>query len=86
VAALDTDLLDVERPGNKGGPHGLPGREQYRHVVLGPRAWRTGERGESWFPLVRDAVDRRDWAAAQEAVVKTARIVRDAAEKLGKES
>jgi N-acetylated-alpha-linked acidic dipeptidase len=85
VTALDTDLLDVERPGNKGGGHGLPGREQYRHVVMGPRAWRAGEGapGGSWFPLVRDAVDRGDWKAVQGAVVKTARIVKAAAEKLG---
>jgi N-acetylated-alpha-linked acidic dipeptidase len=83
MARLDTDLLDVERLGNKGGQHGVPGREQYRHVVLGPRVWRTGERGESWFPLVRDAVDRGDWEGVQAAVERTARIVKAAAEKLG---
>jgi hypothetical protein len=85
LAGVDTDLLDVEGPGRDEGPHGLPGREQYRHVVMGPRAWkpRAGVSGESWFPLVRDAIDRGDWGGVQGAVDKTARIIKAAAEKLG---
>jgi hypothetical protein len=80
LADVDVNLLDVERKGDA-GVHGLVGRGQFRHVVMGPGQWGGG----TWFPFVRDAVERGDWEGADEALKRTAEIVRVAAEKLGRE-
>lgn len=80
LSDFETNLLDIERPGNEDGPFGIPGREQYKHVVLGPHLW--SNQGEAYFPFIRDAIDEKDWPLAQKQIEKTARIISAAAEKL----
>jgi hypothetical protein len=86
LADFERDLLDLpvekddEDDEDDEEPHGVPGREQFKHVVFGPQAWSGYD--EAYFPAVRDAVERGEWKIAQEWVVKTAGILRRAAEKL----
>jgi N-acetylated-alpha-linked acidic dipeptidase len=80
LSDFETDLLDISRTENKNGPFGVPGREQFKHVVFGPQEW-SGY-GESYFPFIRDAIDAKDWEFAQTQVEKTARIISAASEKL----
>jgi N-acetylated-alpha-linked acidic dipeptidase len=58
----------------------VPGREQFKHVIFGPQLWSGYEEG--YFPFVRDAIEAGNWTAAQLQVEKTARILREAAERL----
>jgi hypothetical protein len=83
ITDFETNLLDI--PGSDpmnphGTPHGVPGREQFKHVVFGPQLWSGYD--EAWFPFVQDAVDEKDWSGAQAMVEKTARIIKRAAEEL----
>jgi N-acetylated-alpha-linked acidic dipeptidase len=80
ISDFETDLLDIPRPGNTEGPFGVPGREQFKHVVFGPQLWSGYD--EAYFPFIRDAVDVGDWTAAQRQVQKTAGILVAACEKL----
>ncbi|KAF2672762.1 putative glutamate carboxypeptidase Tre2 [Microthyrium microscopicum] len=79
LSNFETDLLDIPRDNNK-GPHGIPGRDQFKHVVFGPELWSGYD--ESNFPFIRDAIDASNWTLAQEQVEKTARIIASASEKL----
>jgi N-acetylated-alpha-linked acidic dipeptidase len=83
ISDFDTNLLDIqghdpEHP--RGEKYGIPGREQFKHVIFGPQRWSGYD--EAWFPFVRDAIEDKDWARAQKMVDKTARIITRAAEQL----
>jgi N-acetylated-alpha-linked acidic dipeptidase len=80
LADFETNLLDIKRPGNDEGPYGVPGREQFKHVVFGPQLWSGYD--EAYFPFIRDAIEKRDWVEAQRMVRKTARIVAAASKKV----
>ncbi|KAI4126500.1 MAG: hypothetical protein LQ338_003719 [Usnochroma carphineum] len=69
MANLETNLLDVDG--------GLPGREQYKHIIFAPQLWNGY--GTTYFPGVRDAIDEGEWELAQKQVEKAARILRNAA-------
>lgn len=73
---------DVEAKTNAGtaAENGIHGRQQFKHVVIGPRKWQ-GYEGDT-FPAVRDAIEEQDWVKAQEKVDVAARVIRSAAEKL----
>ncbi|GAB7361952.1 hypothetical protein MBLNU230_g1990t1 [Neophaeotheca triangularis] len=60
-----------------GGGYGVPGREQYKHVLFGPTA-KTGRKGFS-FPAVRDAVERGQWKEAERLVQRAAGVLERAA-------
>ncbi|KAI9762141.1 MAG: Inositol-pentakisphosphate 2-kinase [Chaenotheca gracillima] len=49
MANFDTHLLDLKNGG------GVPGREQFKHVIFAPQAWSGYD--EAYFPAVRDALD-----------------------------
>jgi hypothetical protein len=74
------ESVEVATNAGTAAENGIKGREQFKHVVLGPRKW-SGYEGES-FPHVRDAVDEGDWKLAQEKIDTAARLIRRAAEKL----
>lgn len=74
MANFETHLLDLE----KGG--GIPGREQFKHILFAPQAWSGYE--VSFFPAIRDAVEKRDWALAQKQIEKAAGILKRASHKL----
>jgi N-acetylated-alpha-linked acidic dipeptidase len=80
LSDFETDLLDL--PGvDEGHPpgqlYGMPGREQFKHVIFGPS---IGDGYEAtWFPFVRDAVEAKDWDKTKEMVRKTAKIISRAA-------
>lgn len=77
-----TEHSEVEAKMNAGTAeeNGIRGREQFKHVVIGPRKW-SGYEGET-FPAVRDAIEEGDWTLAQEKVDTAAMVIRRAAEKL----
>ncbi|KAI9798455.1 MAG: hypothetical protein M1825_005362 [Sarcosagium campestre] len=74
MSNFDTHLLDLEEGG------GLPGREQYKHVIFAPQAWSGYD--AAYFPGVRDALDEGNWTLAQQQVDKAARILTKASHKL----
>jgi hypothetical protein len=78
IAHFETDLLDLAWDFGDGGPHGVPGREQFKHVLWGPRAWGQAEP----FPGVRDAVESGDWKLAQRLSERAARVIRRAGKEL----
>ena len=73
LAGFDTDLLDLR---------GLPGREQFKHVVFGPQRWAGYE--EAYWPGVRDKVEEGNWEGAAEMVGRAAERVRVASSNLVK--
>jgi N-acetylated-alpha-linked acidic dipeptidase len=77
---FDTELLDIPRDEKDEGQHGVPGREQFKHVVFGPQKWSGYD--EAYFPAIVDAIDEQDWTSAQAQVNKVARIVGRAADNL----
>ena len=91
ISHFDSDLLDLPETDDGGGDndnenaddkdqHGVPGREQFKHIIFGPQTWSGYE--EAYFPAVRDAVAAGDWKAAQRQVRKAARILERAGDKL----
>jgi hypothetical protein len=78
LSHFEADLLDLPRDYHDSGrEYGVPGRGQFKHVVFGPQDSRTdadGEGGVMW-PLVREALARGDWSAAQEGVERTAEVL-----------
>ena len=58
----------------------MPGREQFKHVLFAPSASNGLE--SSVFPFARDALEKKDWAAAKEAIKKTADYMNRAADQL----
>jgi N-acetylated-alpha-linked acidic dipeptidase len=71
---------EVEVQHSTAGENGIKGREQFKHVVLGPRKWQ-GYEGDT-FPHVRDAIEDQDWIGAQERVDAAAKVIKRAAERL----
>lgn len=79
MSNFETHLLDLPaRHENRTG--GVPGREQFKHVIFGPQAWSFG--AGKYFPAVRDALENGDWTAAQVQLEIAARVLRHAADKL----
>ena len=83
IAHFETDLLDLDweyddgvQDNSKG--HGIPGRQQFKHVLWGPRAWVGAEP----FPGVRDAVAEGNWKLANRLAQRAARVIRRAAREL----
>jgi len=83
VSDFETNLLDLPRPGNEEkdrqgetatpNTYGIPGREQFKHVVFGPQMWSGYE--EAYFPFIRDALERGNFTEAQQMVKRTARVL-----------
>jgi len=76
ITDFETNLLDLhghDPKHHKDDPHGVPGREQFKHVIFGPQLWSGYD--EAWFPFISDALEAKDWAQAQKMVEKTARII-----------
>ncbi|KAL9602319.1 MAG: hypothetical protein Q9219_001885 [cf. Caloplaca sp. 3 TL-2023] len=72
---FETNLLDVDG--------GLPGREQFKHVIFAPELWNNY--GAAYFPGVRDAVEvgGKGWeVVAQQQADKAAERLSYAARKL----
>lgn len=74
MADFESNLLDLDDGG------GLPGREQYKHVLFAPALW-DGYKA-AVFPGVRDAVERGDWEGAGAQVLKAAERILYASRKL----
>ncbi|KAF1947893.1 Zn-dependent exopeptidase [Clathrospora elynae] len=82
IAGFESDLLDLTRGGDDDhGQHGLPGRDQFKHVIFAPDANNGLE--AAVFPFVRDAIEKKDWSAAAKAIRKTADILNRAGDRLG---
>ncbi|KAI5217142.1 glutamate carboxypeptidase 2 [Aureobasidium subglaciale] len=79
VIDFETNLLDLPTTGEE-GPYGVPGREQYKHVIFGPQLW--DGYAAAYFPAVRDALQEARWEDAQKQLERAARILRVAANKL----
>jgi hypothetical protein len=77
LSNFERDLLDLPRDYHDSGrPYGVPGREQFKHVLFGPQDSRTAGEAESVvFPLVREALQRGDWEGAREMVERTAEVL-----------
>ncbi|KAK5149408.1 hypothetical protein LTR04_007091 [Oleoguttula sp. CCFEE 6159] len=80
MSNFETHLLDLPGPEGDDEQHGVPGREQFKHILFGPQAWSGYD--EAYFPAIRDAVDAKNWPAAQAQLDKAARILTKASEKL----
>ncbi|CAK3913151.1 N-acetylated-alpha-linked acidic dipeptidase 2 [Lecanosticta acicola] len=81
LSNFERDLLDLPSNPLDLEIHGLPGREQFKHVILGPGGWEGGRYGV-FFPLVRDAIERGNFTEAKAAVERTAATLRRATENL----
>ena len=79
ISHFETDLLDLAWEFGDRGPHGIPGREQFKHVLWGPRAW--GEEAEA-FPGIRDAIENGDWRMAQKLSERAAKVIKRAGKQL----
>ncbi|KAI5194537.1 glutamate carboxypeptidase 2 [Aureobasidium subglaciale] len=79
VIDFETNLLDLPTTGEE-GPYGVPGREQYKHVIFGPQLW--DGYAAAYFPAVRDALQEGRWGDAQKQLERAARILRAAANRL----
>ena len=83
MSRFETDLLDIPVSGKKGKHnrvYGIPGREQFKHVIFGPQAW--GGSDTAYFPAVRDAVATGHWTGAQERIEIAAEVIRRAGKRL----
>lgn len=79
IAHFESDLLDLPYKHGDTGVHGLPGREQFKHVLFAPERWGGGV---SVFPAIRDAMEDGEWEVAQRMVVRTAKILERAGRRL----
>lgn len=77
---FESHLLDLPQPEEGRGGGGIPGREQYKHIIFGPQKW-SGYKG-AYFPAVRDKVEEGDWEGAQVWLDRVASILTRAADKL----
>lgn len=78
---FETALLDLPSDSKDKGPHGLPGRDQFKHVVFGPDSYDSSY-GVSIFPFAREAIKKKDWDLATKEIKKTADIINRAIEGL----
>ncbi|KAF2191229.1 N-acetylated-alpha-linked acidic dipeptidase 2 [Zopfia rhizophila CBS 207.26] len=81
MANFETNMLDLPKDGNDKEPHGIPGRDQYKHVIFGPDASGSGY-DAAIFPFVRDAIEAKDFDLAKKQLQKTADILNNASDKL----
>ncbi|KAL1583100.1 hypothetical protein WHR41_08302 [Cladosporium halotolerans] len=84
ITNFESDLLDLPDPDAhkaKGRKYGIPGREQYKHVLHGPQEWRVADEA---FPAIRSKLAARDFEGAQEMVNIAADRIRKAGENLVK--
>ncbi|TGZ81418.1 Zn-dependent exopeptidase [Ascodesmis nigricans] len=72
----DWDTQNMEKQGRKR----RWGREWFRHLVMGPQEWGGDE--PSYFPWIRDAIEKEDWNSAQDHVGKVSHLIEKAARKL----
>lgn len=79
LAHFETDLLDLPVDKNDKGVHGIPGREQFKHILFGPGKW--GGEGEQ-FPAVRDALEEGEWEVAMGRLERAAGVMRKAGRRL----
>jgi N-acetylated-alpha-linked acidic dipeptidase len=77
-AKLDAVLIGVEQ--SLTDPRGLPGRPWYVHLIYAPGLL-TGY-GSKTLPGVREAIEGRRWAEAQDFIARTAAAVDAAREKI----
>ncbi len=82
LAHFESDLLDLPYKYGETGMHGLPGREQFKHVLFGPGGWREDGHGGGEFPGVRDAIDIGDWVGAQRMVERVTSVISRAGRQL----
>lgn len=80
VTGVGTDGKEGAKEGKGKRRGGLPGREQFKHVVYGPGLWNGYE--SAVFPGIRDAMDAKDWDAVREQVQIVAEVVGNAADRL----
>ena len=83
LSHFETDLLDLPEGDDDKGQHGIPGREQYKHVIFGPSLW--SKSADHYFPAVRDAMETGDWEQAQRMVEVAARVLDRAGKRLVEE-
>lgn len=83
ISDFETLLLDLPENKKDKEPHGIPGREQYKHIIFGPDASGSGY-DAAIFPFIRDAVDKQDWELAKKQVLKTAQILTRASNSLSR--
>jgi len=81
IARLESDLLDLPMNKEDKSEHGLPGRDQFKHVIFAPDINNGLE--TSVFPFVKDAIEKKDWDLAAKMVKKTAGILNRAGDRLG---
>ncbi|KAF2761166.1 Zn-dependent exopeptidase [Pseudovirgaria hyperparasitica] len=79
--AFESHLLDWPWDAKPvdGVGYGIPGREQYKHVLFGPS---TIDGEGVTFPFIRDALEVRDWKLAMKMMLKTRDIISRASETL----
>ncbi|OSS53751.1 hypothetical protein B5807_00268 [Epicoccum nigrum] len=70
MGRFESLLLDLPTDVKDTSPRGLPTRDQFKHVLFAPSLANAFE--SSVFPFARDALEKKDWAAAKEALQKTA--------------
>ncbi|KAF2097282.1 glutamate carboxypeptidase Tre2 [Rhizodiscina lignyota] len=80
ISNFEADLLDLPRDKDDHAQHGVPGREQFKHIIFGPQKWSGYD--EAYFPAIVDAIDEGDWSSAQAQVKKAAGIIRRASDNL----
>ncbi|KAF1921165.1 hypothetical protein BDU57DRAFT_562801 [Ampelomyces quisqualis] len=80
IARFESDLLDLPRGEEDKGAHGLPGRDQFKHVIFAPSADNALE--SSVYPYIRDAIAEKDWDTAHKAIRMTADVLNRAGDNL----
>ncbi|EME41563.1 hypothetical protein DOTSEDRAFT_73856 [Dothistroma septosporum NZE10] len=80
LSDFDRNLLDLPESPIDTDVHGLPGREQFKHVIFGPQDFESGRM--SYFPAVMDALEKRNFTLAQQQVDKVTGILRGATDEL----
>ncbi|KAF2200718.1 Zn-dependent exopeptidase [Delitschia confertaspora ATCC 74209] len=81
IMKFETHLLDLPISKKDKSPHGLPGREQYKHIIFAPDASGSGY-DASIFPFVRDAAEAGDTELTNAQLLKTAQILNSASDQL----
>lgn len=80
LSNFERDLLDLPTGPDDKDQHGVPGREQFKHIIFGPST--SDGYAVGYFPLVRDALTAGNWTQAQKMVEKSAAILQRAVDNL----
>ena len=81
IARFESDLLDLPYEHGDKENHGIPGREQFKHILYGPTA--SSENDErAYFPAIRDAVYTGAWEDGQKMVERAAKVLERAGRRL----